>query len=130
MSDYTYMNCRESCRETELELTTGNVDEDNLPSLVIEDKRSNTIGATFAQATDVDPWTLKCFASFLAMRETFARPTRVTENDDHEKGCRESGHQANPEEFRSNREMQSALKGGQRHDSKRFGEQIEHPDRH
>ena len=95
MSDCACKNGRGMGRETELELATGAVDEDNLSILVIKDNCSKTIGATFVQAKGADPFAVKYSASFLQRMGH----SDVTNNSDGYHSitmCRENGDQVHP----------------------------------
>ena len=65
LSHYGYMNGKGIGTESEVSEATGAVEENNLPILIIKDKRSKTIGASFVPAKGADTFAVKFFASFL-----------------------------------------------------------------
>jgi len=119
MSDYGFMNGQGFGQESEASLATGAVDEGNLPILILKDKASKTISASFVPAKGVDPFALKFFATFLQRMGH----QRITNKSDGEHGlvqlkrkaAQEAGIESVPEESppgesRSNGEIESAVK--------------------
>ena len=64
LSDYGYMN-GSGVGESALEEETGAVDEANLPILVLKDKQSGTLSASFVPATGRDRFAVKLFRALV-----------------------------------------------------------------
>ena len=63
-SDYCYM-CGPGVGESTQEEETGVVDKDNLPILVLKDRRSKSLSATFVPMKGNDPFGVKFFRAFI-----------------------------------------------------------------
>ena len=77
LSDYGYMN-GSGVGESALEEETGAVDESNLPILVLKDKRSGTLSASFVPAKGRDPFAVKFFRAFV---EQMGHPEFINRSD-------------------------------------------------
>ena len=77
LSDYGYMN-GSGVGESALEEETGAVDEANLPILVLKDKRSGTLSASFVPAKGRDPFAVKFFRAFV---EQMGHPEFINRSD-------------------------------------------------
>ena len=65
LSDYGYMNGQGKGEESRASEETGAADRDNLPILVVKDKKTKTIGASFVLEKGANGFAVKCFASFM-----------------------------------------------------------------
>ena len=117
--DYGYMNGAGSDEANRQEEAGGEVDEANLPILVLKDKRSGTLSASLVPAKGRDPFAVKFFRGFIEM---MGHPEFVSRSDG-ERGivalkaeaAKETGKTAIPVESpvgdsQSNGEAEAAVK--------------------